>query len=100
MARKPVVLILVQADLFAAVFEGANDLFRLFILFKIAFQPETVGLVLGILAFAAGKIAAGEAKIVDGIEQVGFAGAVAAGDPYNPVPEGKGRLTVIFELNE
>lgn len=100
MPGEAVVLILIQANLFSAVFEGANDLFRLIILFKIAFEPETVGLVLGILAFAAGKIAAGKAEIVDGVEQIGLAGAVPAGDAYDPVLEGKGLLRVIFELDE
>ena len=70
------------------------------ILLQQAFQPETVSLVLRILAFAAGKIAAGEAEVIDSVEQVGFTGAIPAGDAYNPLVEVKGCLAVIFKLYE
>jgi hypothetical protein len=67
---------------------------------KVAGEPESVGVILGILGFVAGKIAFGEAEIVYRVQQVGFSDAIGAGDANDAVFEFEGRLLVIFELDQ
>lgn len=97
---KPVVFIIVEGNLLFTIFYRTYNFFGLSILFQETFQAEAVGLVPGILGVAAGKIAAGEAKIVDGIQQVGFTGAIPARNANNAVLERKAGLLVVFELDE
>jgi hypothetical protein len=68
--------------------------------FEEGFQAEAIGMVLGVLCFAAGKIAFGEAYIIYSIEQIGLTGAVAAGDADDAFIEGETFPGVIFKLNK
>lgn len=100
MPGEAVVLLVVEGHFLFPVFNGADNFSRLSLFLEIAFQPEAVGLVLGVLAFVAGKVTAGEAEVVDGVQQVGFAGAVSAGDAYHPLVEPKVLPGIIFKLGE
>lgn len=98
MAAEFLVLIVVEGDFLFAFLEGANHLFRAAVAVQQAFQPEPVGLVLGILAFAGRKVTPGEAEVVDGVEEVGLPGAVAAGNAYDPLVEPEVAPRVVFKL--
>ena len=56
--------------------------------------------VKNILLILAREIAFGKAEIMNSIEQIGLANAIAAGDSDNPLGEGKLRMKVVFELKK
>lgn len=47
-----------------------------------------------------GKIALSKAKVIDGIQQIGLANAIAAADAYDPLGKVEGGLFVVFELHQ
>ena len=57
-------------------------------------------MVLGILTLITAEVAFGEAQVVDGVQEVGLAATVAAGDPNNTLPETVGPVAVVFELGK
>jgi hypothetical protein len=52
------------------------------------------------LGVATGKIAFGEATVINGIQQIGFANTILAANTDDPVCELERRLPVILELQK
>lgn len=65
-----------------------------------AFDPEAHLSVLDILRIAPAEITLGKTEIMHGIEQVGFAGAVASADPHDPFRKPVLHRIVILKLEQ
>ena len=100
MPGKPVVAIPVQGNILFPVLQGANDPVLLPITHQQAIQPETIGLVPGILPLVAAEIALGEAEVVNGVQQVGLAAAIPARNAYNAPVKTEGPVRIVLELGE
>lgn len=100
MPGKTVVAFLIQGNIFFTVFQGADNAVRLPVAFQLPVQPESVGLVLGILPLVAAKVAFGEAQVINGIQQVGFAAAITAGNTHNALFKGIGGMRIVLELGK
>ena len=98
MPGKAVIFFIVEGYFLFPIFNGADDFFFLALFFEEAFYAEAIGMVLGVLAFAAGKIATGKAEVIDGVEQVGFTGTISAGDTNDPLLKAEVLPGVVFEL--
>ena len=76
---------IVEGNILFAIFDGAYNMFLLPVFVEECIDPEAIGIVLGILGFAAGKIAFCEAEVINGIQEVRLSGAVAPGDANDPL---------------
>jgi hypothetical protein len=93
--------LVVHGEFFAAGFpENANGFFVAVIQQQLSFQPEAFVALEDIGGVLPGKIAFGEAEVMDGIKQVGLAHAIAAANAYNALGKGKILLEIILELEE
>ena len=86
--------------LFPCLTQDANDVGELALLLKMAFDPEARRPLLDILLVAAGEIAFGETKIIDGVEQVGLTNAIVATETHDPFRKPEGCLAVVLELKQ
>jgi hypothetical protein len=93
-------MFVIEGNILFAVFNGANDFALVVVFIENSFQTEAVGEVLRILGFAAGKVAFCEAQVVNGIQEVRFAGTVSTGDTYNTFIESEVLPGVIFKLDK
>jgi hypothetical protein len=93
-------LIIYKKFFFAGLSQDTNCFFRFIPKLKIAFQPEAAVPLQNIVTINPGKIAFGEAEIVNGIEQIGFANPIAAGDTNDPLSKLEGPAIIILELGQ
>lgn len=100
MLGKAFIMFIVEGNIFFAVFEGAYDFAFVIIFIENSFQAEAVGQVMCILGFAACKVAFSEAEVINSIEQIRFAGAVASGDADDTFIESEVFSGIIFKLDK
>jgi hypothetical protein len=101
MGGKTAVYLVVHGKFFFAGFsQDADGFFFCIIAFKMTFNPEALVSMQNIRAILAGKITAGETEVIDGVQQIGLAHAIAATDTHDPL--GKPELTgkIIFKLKD
>jgi hypothetical protein len=67
---------------------------------KRSFYPETLRTMMNVLQIRFGKIAFCETQIIDCVQQIGLANAVAAANANNPFIETEGCMGIIFKLDE
>ena len=65
-----------------------------------AFDPKSLGAVLNIGRIATGKVAFGETEIVDGIEEIRLAYAIAPAYPHDSLGKLIGLMKIVLELEK
>ena len=86
--------------LFPGLPQDTNDVRELALPFEMPFDPEARCPLLNILLVAAGEIAFGKTKVIDGIQQVGLTHAIVATETHDPLRKPEGSLAVVLELKK
>jgi hypothetical protein len=84
--------------LFAVFTQYAAHLCRAAIELKMAIEPKALRTIANQHRVGSGKIAFGKTEVINGIEQVGFAGAIGAAYAHYFFRKGMLPLQMVFEL--
>jgi hypothetical protein len=98
---KAAVPLIVQEKLFFARFpQDANGFFFLPVQLQVAFNPEALAAMLYIGSIGPAEITFCKAEIMDGVQQVGFTGPVAAANANDSLCKPVLRKIVVLELED
>ena len=101
MEGKPVYLLFIDPQFFFPGFpQDTGDFLLPAVLVKYALDPESFPAYTHGAGIRAGKITAGKAEVIDGIQQIGLSHPVLPADAHHPPLERKGCLVVIPELGQ
>lgn len=92
---------ILQLELLSARFAQYTDsLEGISILRELALDPESLGAGGHVLTIGFGKIAAGKAEVVNGIQQVSLAYTIGAAYADNALAEAEPGLRVVLKIDE